>query len=95
MGINFNITFCDAEGNQIGAAVLERRFTHYEDDVYTFWHTICYTEKPKKEFVDIFMEKINACNINSRSYQLLVSAFGHIISHDEWCEAVMIHTSCQ
>jgi hypothetical protein len=94
MGFNYVITFYDAEGKDIDSEVLERRYTHYPDDVRTFWWDICYTEKPKKEFVDMFLEKIKTQDINSKSFQLLTSAFGLIVGMDGWCEAIVISVSC-
>ena len=95
MGINYVITFYDAEGHDIGGDVLERPYTHYHKDVRGFWHDICYTETPKQEFVDMFLSKIKENDVNSESFQLLTSAFGHIVGQDGWCEAIVIGVSCQ
>ena len=90
MGINFDITFYDADGKEIGGITLERAFTHYPDDVRKFWNELCYTEKPKKEFVNEYLTKIQSYDPSSDEFMKLASAFGKIVSSEGWCEAIMI-----
>ena len=94
MGINYTFSFFDAEGKTIGGGDLERHYTHYPAIAREFWSSICYSETPKKEFAEKFMEKISACDVNSEDYQVLASAFGHLVGHDGWCTAVIIGVSC-
>jgi hypothetical protein len=94
MGVNYCFTFYDAEGKNIGGTSLERSYTHYPQPNREFWHDLCYTDKPKKEFAETFIEKIKTFDVSSETYQHLVSAFGFIVSQDGWCEAVIISVSC-
>jgi hypothetical protein len=91
MGFEYTISFYDAENKNIGGETLEKRYTHYDPLMRAFWDDICYSEMPKKLFVEQFLKKINELDINSESFIYLVKALGMIVESYGWSNAIIIH----
>jgi hypothetical protein len=90
MGFDYDITFYDAENNDIGGMRLERKHTHYDSVVRAFWSELCYSEIPKKEFVDRFQKKISEQDINSEAFQYLIGGLAEIVGTNGWSSAIII-----
>lgn len=90
MGFEFLFTFLNAGDKSIGGVRMERKYTHYNTELRSFYETIVYNKISKKELVSIFKTQMDKFDINSEEFALLIGGLSAIVNDCDWSDAVNI-----